>query len=894
MPRNLESAVESTEKPKMTPLARISALPLNNFVRAAIVSIGLLTSAGIASAKPQQDTKNEQVDYSNLSEKEIIYQLAQILGETTVRNVLYPERRDSWEYRRGRVLEYEHEREDHLTDKDLDDVSPAEKLASLQKARAAKSTLANKLRPLLEQAVNKQFSWAHSFDEYLEVPDEPRVAFADGKFKTFSNAKLLGEMRTILGPNTVERTLNPRSAGYGRYGTLIESNYYAEGELREKDLDSVSPVQKLATLRTDRAQKQALADRLGPPLEEAERRGLSWPHLFKKYLEVPDEPRVDFADGKFGTHSNVALFKEVKSILGEDLVTETLRYPSGKSRGYSYSEVLSARSIDYDYSAKDLIKVSPASKLAELQKIRAQRKALADQLGPFLEESTKRGLSWPHLFKKYLEVPDEPQVDFADGRLRNFSNFALLGEVKNILGTNYVETTIRNRFEGTRGYRGVYAYGRTNQIFSDNDLDEVSPAEKLAELQKVRAQKKSIADKLGPFLAEAIQRGLSWPSLFEKHLEVPAEPKVDFADGNLRTISNKGLLDKITDIVGSEKFARILSFNSYNGYGVESRPELMITKEEATRLAPLLLEANRRKLTWPSKVERFFQKNEVTPPPRKEVQKQDPKNTDRINGLVKQIKDAYGIKIAYGVPSNTSDHTGSAPTNQKLIESELSKLINILSDYPKHLFKSSQNKTVYFCVDLKKGKEGTGGYQLGSTIVINLQDGVDWAFDHELFHFFDEIDGLETDDKTWARVNPSGMKDYVYKNSAEAIRAGQGFDDPIPPTGFARTYGKKAGPNEDQATIAENLRNSITSGALMKRAKKDEVLRAKMEMITGCHFDPNTGLFSNAMTLREYQQKFGFTSFQYYAKWSRTKNGNLSMNATFWNRIAKGKRQKFN
>jgi hypothetical protein len=105
--------------------------------------------------------------------------------------------------------------------------------------------------------------------------------------------------------------------------------------------------------------------------------------------------------------------------------------------------------------------------------------------------------------------------------------------------------------------------------------------------------------------------------------------------------------------------------------------------------------------------------------------------------------------------------------------------------------------------------------------------------------------------------------------------------------GFAgSTYSIEGGPDEDQAVTAEDLLNSWKAYTLTMRAKTDDILRNKLEAITGCLFDQVTGKFVRQLTLQEYKERLGFNDFQYYAAASRLPSGKLTMGPSYWNAIA--------
>ncbi|MFA7685942.1 MAG: hypothetical protein WCX95_04040, partial [Candidatus Gracilibacteria bacterium] len=529
------------------------------------------------------------------------------------------------------------------------------------------------------------------------------------------------------------------------------------------------------------------------------------------------------------------------------------------------------------------------------QRDRAQKTALANRLRPFIEEAKTRRLSWANRFDTHLEIPEAPRVEFAEGKFKLFSNLALLGELEKILGQNVVRDTLSTRLR----FRPLEVEDRWQRVRDDGltsyDLDEESPAQRLEKEQRDRAQKTALANKLKPFIEEAKTRRLSWANRFDTHLEIPEAPRVEFAEGKFSSLSNQDLLDKVIEIIGAGRTTRMLSASRL--LRLYARPELEITEEEASKIMPFLTESNRRHLSWGTRIERFMPTSEISRvhPKIEEPEKEDVLENPQITALEAKLKTTYGIKIKYGKAPSIKEYTATKPTNPELIKDELTNFLNLLKKYPPNIRKRFQNITVYLAIDLKRKGKATGGVASSSDsiIIIDLSDGIEWALDHEFFHILDGTDGLENDNPTWAKTNPHGMADYVFKNGEEAIAAGHGTDDITPPEGFARTYGKKGGPDEDQATGGQSLLNPVAASSTMRTAKTDRVLRNKIEIITGCLFDPAEGRFTRQLTRAEYQARSKFQDFQYFAKWSRTKAGTLTMDPSFWNAIASGSPKQF-
>ena len=530
----------------------------------------------------------------------------------------------------------------------------------------------------------------------------------------------------------------------------------------------------------------------------------------------------------------------------------------------------------------DLDPESPVQKLAEKQRARAERIALVDRLRPLVEELKSRQHFMASEFDDYIEIPPEPNVESADGEFRLISNLALFGQLKQIIGEEIVKYKLSfpeaQRLSAKTSYESRV---RPSSGLTPYDLDEESPAQKLKREQIERPKKIELANKLKPLIAEATKRGLSWASKFGHYLKIPPEPNVDFADGESGLLSNKFLLDKVMEILGSED--RAYTMLAYRDGPWRHLSTLNITGEEASKLAPFLANAELRHLSWPSKIERFLPE----------------KVAEQIIDLESKIRTQYGIRIRYGKSPSDTWQLASKPMDQQLIKYGLNNLLEFLIKYPPNVRNRFRNTTVYLAVDLKlKTKDkraiAIGGSAGSSVIVVDLlNDDVKKTLDHEYFHILDKSDDPKKDNSTWALANPHGMRDYTFLTSAEAVEHGSEFEPPIPPPGFARIYGKEGGPDEDQATIADRLLNPVLAGSITKRAMEDAVLRKKVEMETGCLFDPATGRFQRALTKEEYTARLRFRNFQYYSTWSRLPTGELTMDSDFWNAIADGKPKKF-
>jgi len=138
---------------------------------------------------------------------------------------------------------------------------------------------------------------------------------------------------------------------------------------------------------------------------------------------------------------------------------------------------------------------------------------------------------------------------------------------------------------------------------------------------------------------------------------------------------------------------------------------------------------------------------------------------------------------------------------------------------------------------------------------------------HELFHWLrrGRLSWVDGDNKTWGSLTSklsTGLADEPY-------------------AGFACEYGK-TNVNEDQATVAGML-FSIDQETLRARLSCDPKLLAKVELITGCEYNIERGVFYHLMGPEDLKVKYGLGAPSFYADWSSV-NGKVLMDANYWNR----------
>ncbi len=135
-------------------------------------------------------------------------------------------------------------------------------------------------------------------------------------------------------------------------------------------------------------------------------------------------------------------------------------------------------------------------------------------------------------------------------------------------------------------------------------------------------------------------------------------------------------------------------------------------------------------------------------------------------------------------------------------------------------------------LELNAGKGSAKGPGLGTT-------------HHELVHYLDFLNEQmwklwenDVDESGWAKIN-EGAIPYKYSNGFTALLMdkiqGDKKEEVIP--GYAREYGQEGGMKEDKATVSESLLSYGSMRTLVRRAQEDEILKRKMEFMTGYHLD---------------------------------------------------------
>lgn len=167
-----------------------------------------------------------------------------------------------------------------------------------------------------------------------------------------------------------------------------------------------------------------------------------------------------------------------------------------------------------------------------------------------------------------------------------------------------------------------------------------------------------------------------------------------------------------------------------------------------------------------------------------------------------------------------------------------------------------------------------GAYRSDSNLVCICDEGASKeTFFHEFFHAMDAHSRENYDnDESWERRFDPEKKFYGKINDRGQVVKG-----------FVRAYGA-GNAREDRATFAEALFMKNRHADLLMRARKDKVLRDKIETITGCIIDTQHLRYVSTMTPEEYTARTGYNGYRFFLEWSKDK-----VNHEYWNKILAGK-----
>jgi hypothetical protein len=159
---------------------------------------------------------------------------------------------------------------------------------------------------------------------------------------------------------------------------------------------------------------------------------------------------------------------------------------------------------------------------------------------------------------------------------------------------------------------------------------------------------------------------------------------------------------------------------------------------------------------------------------------------------------------------------------------------------------------------------------------------------HELTHQYDGSQNRDADERGWRNLN-EGAIPYAYDSGPEAIAAhqkdqsGAVLSEEVP--GYAKRYGQEGGSKEDKACISEYVLNPDRLPRLVERAATDEILKRKIEFMTGYRLED--GAFGRPVTDQEYRD-MGFPGRTYWSRWSQDASGTIWMDAEYYNALLRG------
>ena len=175
-----------------------------------------------------------------------------------------------------------------------------------------------------------------------------------------------------------------------------------------------------------------------------------------------------------------------------------------------------------------------------------------------------------------------------------------------------------------------------------------------------------------------------------------------------------------------------------------------------------------------------------------------------------------------------------------LVAQRLSDIKKRYEFYPPGFLKKGGLKRIYLLGTQVKVKAGASyGYKIGgeahvtgSVLLYPDPTAYDGRFDHEVYHLHDHKDGGYSNEnhQFGLKVRGKGYQKHYGKSGLEAFRSGQIGTNA--PKGFATSYGKLGGIDEDQAETARLLLLSPQSyKQLMARAVKEPALMRAIQKV---------------------------------------------------------------
>ncbi|HLD32609.1 MAG TPA: hypothetical protein VJB10_03410 [Candidatus Peribacteraceae bacterium] len=180
----------------------------------------------------------------------------------------------------------------------------------------------------------------------------------------------------------------------------------------------------------------------------------------------------------------------------------------------------------------------------------------------------------------------------------------------------------------------------------------------------------------------------------------------------------------------------------------------------------------------------------------------DPPLLEQLNGTRNRIEDTYGVNIRMFNPRPLDElyNVRATAYSPSVLEIHLEQLERWLAKYPVEYVRGSGLQFLYLFKNWETEGIQAAGFLLDSrSIGISAVESV---LHHELFHIMDITDGgIRNENYDWLQTKYMGGETPEGTRTSLEVIAEQHFLAERP-VGFVSSYGKDAGVDEDQATIA--------------------------------------------------------------------------------------------
>lgn len=216
-----------------------------------------------------------------------------------------------------------------------------------------------------------------------------------------------------------------------------------------------------------------------------------------------------------------------------------------------------------------------------------------------------------------------------------------------------------------------------------------------------------------------------------------------------------------------------------------------------------------------------------------------PDQLKKLHSIRRNIEDTYGFSIRMFNPNPLREIYGmSAITySPSSLETNLASLEQWLAMYPPEYIRLSGLQYLYLFRGWEKNGIKTAGFLLDRrSIGISAVESV---FHHELFHIADITDGgIRNDNYDWLQAKyGTGKPQNTTQEPLTVINEINLYAKR--PFGFVSTYGKEAGTDEDQATVAAMMFTDY--GKLAQWARVEPPLRHAMRFLQEFYYSRSDG-----------------------------------------------------